>query len=248
MQQGGIILILGLLFVSSVYWIPLTRRQDRNSSQVILLRILSVGIATLMCIIITLAYSDDAFNNWGLNSPSKLYLCTKSFLFSVSIFSGQLALDLYLGTLTLPSLSLLSARNLFFGPVFEEIVFRGCMINLISSYSQWEIYVYPSLIFGLSHIHHGIYEYLRGKYSISQSINSCLFQFLYTFMFGLFATFYYLSTGSILSVIILHSVCNHFGIPDFEYVHYRGDARIKSIFWGGNIVGMIVLFNVNACL
>ena len=240
-------MFLGLVFVSSVYWFPSTRREERNNSKVILKRIVSVGISTFICIIISLMYSDNLFNDWGLNFLStQLYLCSITFLFSISIFSGQIALDIYTGTFIIPSLSLITVRNLFFGPLFEEIVFRGCMINLCKSCSQLERYIYPSLIFGISHIHHGIYEYLRGKTSLSQSINSCLFQFLYTLMFGMFGTFYFLTTKSILSVIVLHSVCNYFGIPDFEYVYFRGDARIKTIFWTGNILGIInsiILFN-----
>lgn len=40
-----------------------------------------------------------------------------------------------------------------------------------------------------------------------------VFQFTYTTMFGWYATFVYLRTGSLLAVILAHTFCNWCGLP-----------------------------------
>lgn len=40
-------------------------------------------------------------------------------------------------------------------------------------------------------------------------------QFTYTTLFGGYATFVYLRTGSLLSVILVHTFCNWMGLPRF---------------------------------
>lgn len=42
-----------------------------------------------------------------------------------------------------------------------------------------------------------------------------LFQFGYTTLFGAYAIFLYLRTGSLLAVILVHAFCNWMGLPRF---------------------------------
>ena len=49
--------------------------------------------------------------------------------------------------------------------------------------------------------------------SIIASVFRSLFQFGFTTVFGWFATFVYLRTGSLLAVILIHSFCNWCGLP-----------------------------------
>lgn len=49
--------------------------------------------------------------------------------------------------------------------------------------------------------------------SVMAAILRSVFQFTYTTMFGWFATFVYLRTGSLLAVILVHTFCNWCGLP-----------------------------------
>jgi prenyl protein peptidase len=54
-----------------------------------------------------------------------------------------------------------------------------------------------------------------------------LFQLTYTTLFGGYATFVFMRTGSLLSVVLLHTFCNWMGLPRFW-------GRLKS---GETILG-----------
>lgn len=70
------------------------------------------------------------------------------------------------------------------------------------------------IIFGLAHIHH-FYEFrlTHPHTSLSSALLRSAFQFTYTSLFGSYATFLYLRTGSILAVILVHAFCNCMGLP-----------------------------------
>lgn len=70
------------------------------------------------------------------------------------------------------------------------------------------------LIFGLAHIHHFY------AYTVSHpdgpwlpGLVQTLFQLSYTTLFGAYATFTYLRTGSLLAVVLIHAFCNWQGLP-----------------------------------
>lgn len=75
------------------------------------------------------------------------------------------------------------------------------------------IFVSP-LIFGLAHAHH-FYEFrLSHPHTplVVQLARSVL-QLSYTTLFGAYATFIFLRTGSLLAVFVVHAFCNWMGLP-----------------------------------
>jgi prenyl protein peptidase len=66
----------------------------------------------------------------------------------------------------------------------------------------------------LAHIHH-FYEFTitHPGTPTSHALGRSLFQFAYTTLFGAYATFLYLRTGSLLAVVVVHSFCNWMGLP-----------------------------------
>lgn len=124
----------------------------------------------------------------------------------------------------------------------EEIAFRSLMIiSLTSSYclppsssssspfpspSIQEIpftcisrvALYTPIWFAVAHFHH----LLEKIYVLKQSVNSALFstllQMTYTSIFGLIASYLFISTGNIASPILSHMICNFFGLPDIGFV------------------------------
>ncbi|KAJ5778993.1 hypothetical protein N7457_006713 [Penicillium paradoxum] len=107
-------------------------------------------------------------------------------------------------------------RNYVAGPFTEEVMFRSAIVplHLLSNTSPGRTVFIAPLYFGIAHIHH-FYEFrlthpdTPGLMALLRS----LFQFGYTTVFGWYATFVYLRTGSLLSVVVIHSFCNWCGLP-----------------------------------
>lgn len=70
------------------------------------------------------------------------------------------------------------------------------------------------VVFGLAHIHH-FYEFRLTHPETPRlvAVLRSLFQLLYTTLFGGYATFLYLRTGSLLAVVLVHAFCNWQGFP-----------------------------------
>lgn len=87
---------------------------------------------------------------------------------------------------------------------------------LLSQTSNTTIIFLAPVVFGLAHIHH-FYEFriTHPHTPILGAFLRSLLQFTYTTLFGGYATFIYLRTGSLLSVVLVHAFCNWMGFPRF---------------------------------
>lgn len=128
---------------------------------------------------------------------------------------------------------ILHYRNLIHAPVTEEIVFRSLMIiSLTSSYcnqsstlSQDEslnciakVALYTPIWFAVAHIHHLLEKIFILKQSVKSALLSTFIQITYTSIFGLIASYLYISTGNLASPILSHMICNFIGLPDVGFV------------------------------
>jgi prenyl protein peptidase len=104
------------------------------------------------------------------------------------------------------------------GPLTEEIMFRSAIIplHLLAEVSPGRIVFVAPLYFGIAHVHH-FYEFwlTHPDTAVLAAVLRSLFQFGYTTVFGWYATFLYLRTGSLPAVILVHSFCNWCGLPRF---------------------------------
>lgn len=102
------------------------------------------------------------------------------------------------------------------GPITEEIIFRSAAVPLLvlSGMQLNNIIFVTPIIFGLAHIHH-FYEFrlTHPHVPVTAAIARSLLQLAYTSLFGAYATFLFLRTGSLLSIIIVHAFCNSMGLP-----------------------------------
>ncbi|KAJ5612339.1 hypothetical protein N7510_005533 [Penicillium lagena] len=109
-------------------------------------------------------------------------------------------------------------RNYVAGPVTEEIMFRSAIIplHMLAEVSPSRIVFVAPLYFGIAHVHH-FYEFwlTHPDTAVLAAVLRSLFQFGYTTIFGWYATFLYLRTGSLPAVILVHSFCNWCGLPRF---------------------------------
>lgn len=95
-------------------------------------------------------------------------------------------------------------------------MFRSAIIplHLLAHISPGRVVFISPLYFGIAHIHH-FYEFrlTHPDTPALAALLRSLFQFGYTTIFGWYATFIYLRTGSLLAVILVHSFCNWCGLP-----------------------------------
>lgn len=110
-------------------------------------------------------------------------------------------------------LNIIKLRNYFLAPLSEELSYRFILLKILQPcFSQFNSCLISSLLFGLSHFHH----YVLGR-SSDDFIRSFV-QFTYSFLFGLFAASMYLRSTYLITAVILHSICNLIGVPNFERI------------------------------
>jgi prenyl protein peptidase len=87
---------------------------------------------------------------------------------------------------------------------------------LTAQTSNTTIIFLTPIIFGLAHVHH-FYEFrlTHPHTPLVAALLRTLLQFTYTTLFGGYATFLFLRTGSLLSAILVHAFCNWMGFPRF---------------------------------
>lgn len=125
------------------------------------------------------------------------------------------------------------------GPLTEEILFRSAAVPLMilaRTPLTRTIFVSP-LVFGLAHAHH-LYEFrvTHPGVPLPAAVARSLFQLGYTTLFGAYATFLYLRTGSLLAVFAVHVLCNCMGLPRvWGRVHGRtadeGEPVVVARWW-----------------
>ncbi|KAI9808534.1 MAG: hypothetical protein M1825_003683 [Sarcosagium campestre] len=107
-------------------------------------------------------------------------------------------------------------RNFVAGPITEEIVFRSAIVplHLLAKVASKRVVFITPLYFGIAHIHH-FYEYTltHPHTPLLPALLRSVVQFTYTSIFGFYATFIFLRTGSLPAVILAHSFCNWCGLP-----------------------------------
>ncbi|KAF1990595.1 CaaX prenyl proteinase Rce1 [Aulographum hederae CBS 113979] len=129
--------------------------------------------------------------------------------------------------------SLPGIRDLIAGPVSEELLFRSVLIPLHllsfpvpetpppntppSSYPHLTtlIFITP-LYFGIAHLHH-LHEFRisHPNVHLAMALLRSVVQFTYTTLFGWFAAFVFLRTGSVWAAMAAHGFCNWLGLPRF---------------------------------
>jgi len=109
-------------------------------------------------------------------------------------------------------------RNIVAGPFTEEVLFRSSSIPLMllaQTPVTRTIFLTP-IIFGLAHFHH-FYEFRVSHPSapLIQGLLRSVVQLCYTTLFGAYANFLLLRTGSLLAIFVVHAFCNCMGFPRF---------------------------------
>ena len=214
---------------------------SRDSPAVIKARVRAVGLSCVVCTVITVyilaikghATPGDVLRMFGVWPISPLDIARVLALVAL-LFVGPLyesfVIDGDWRSWTISNIKEgLSAnwvgyRNLVIAPASEELVFRALIIPLylLAKVSTTRIVFLTPLIFGIAHAHH-LVDFLRSRTPEGHRspplpvwINGLLrtvFEFTYTSLFGFFAAFVFLRTGSLYAAIMAHSFCNWMGVP-----------------------------------
>lgn len=267
-QALSVSALLSFLFVISLYIWRRSTLHDRDDPTVIKQRLFSVISVCLIAPIVMLQFAREdtpakqgpPFTTWiGFSTRGLFYSATLPLLHTASLFLGPM----YLHLLHYPSLSLLLAhassflhslsseralliklRNLVLAPVCEEFIFRGCVISLLvaANLPYSALLLLSPLLFGLAHLHH-LVGLMRAKgVPLVQAVATVGFQLFHTTLFGTYAAYLYLSTGSVLSCMLSHAFCNWMEFPDLGWIGnphhpaYKRRLSVAVVF----IVGMVV--------
>ncbi|KAK7746058.1 CAAX prenyl protease [Diatrype stigma] len=262
---SALLVIYTFLYVAPFYLSRTTRPSrtlSRDAPSVIQARILSVSLTCTACSAITLLILTSsgvgATYGEGLHSmgwwPVGLPETARALLLTAALFSGPLyeTLIVHEGwrdwVRLEPVYELFGEwttwRNIVAGPFTEEVLFRSASVPLMlaAETSVTKTIFLSPVIFGLAHFHH-FYEFrvTHPHVPVAHGLLRSLLQLGYTSLFGAYATFLLLRTGSLLAIIVVHAFCNCMGFPRFwgrvepELETTRGDvpATMKkpSVLW-----------------
>ncbi|KAK3692756.1 hypothetical protein B0T22DRAFT_24839 [Podospora appendiculata] len=143
-------------------------------------------------------------------------------------------------------------RNYVAGPITEEILYRSASIPLMVAAQapvKETIFLSP-VLFGLSHFHH-FYEFRLTHPQVpwAAAVARSVFQLTYTTLFGAYATFIFVRTGSLPAVCAVHAFCNAMGLPRLwgrvrrPWEWEAAPGQRSSLLWS---VGYYVLLVVGA--
>jgi len=126
--------------------------------------------------------------------------------------------------------------------VTEELVFRSTIlaVSMMGKLSIGSLVFGTPLWFGIAHAHHAWDAFKRNggdAAAAQQAILISLFQLTYTTLFGWFASYLFLRTGSILPPLLSHIFCNAMGIY-LPTTAVRRHPHRSGLIWGSYLVGV----------
>ncbi|OLN81509.1 putative CAAX prenyl protease 2 [Colletotrichum chlorophyti] len=233
------LVIYTAVYVLPLYISPASRPSptlSRDDPRVIRTRITSVLFSTLSCsgltyLILARLPNDalpirplHAMGYWPIGlAESAACLLLTAILFAAPLYEALLIDGLWedwrvLGPLVCVWTEWTSWRNIVMGPLTEEMLFRSASVPLLlcARMSLTQTIFLSPVIFGLAHVHH-FYEFriTHPKVPLVAAVARSVLQFGYTSLFGAYATFLYLRSGSLLAIVLVHAFCNSMGLPRF---------------------------------
>ncbi|TEA10764.1 putative CAAX prenyl protease 2 [Colletotrichum sidae] len=248
---SAILILYTLIYVLPLYVLPISRpspKLSRDHPRAIRARVTSVLFSTASCCFLTYLVLSrlpkgslpgsplHVMGYWPIGfTESAACLFLTAILFAAPIYEALLLNGLWEDWRTLDPLIRVwtewtSWRNIIMGPLTEEMLFRSASIPLLlcARMSLVQTIFLSPLVFGLAHVHH-FYEFriTHPRVSLAAAVARSVFQVVYTTLFGVYATFLFLRSGSLLAIVLVHAFCNSIGLPRFwgsvePYWHSRG--------------------------
>ncbi len=243
-------LLTPLVFIGSIY-ICKPARALRDEPREILRRI---GVISLVCVLwSTLLYfcfsgnsrEGPDFSIWlGVELGFRAYFALASCLMIIlALFLGPLLTFAYSqepeeGT----SFDLKAVRGYIAAPIFEELIFRSCLITVLlaAGIPGMSAVIISAFIFGIAHIHL-LFEFPAGERR--KRLPAALFQCSFTGLFGAIVGGMFWKTGSLYGPIAVHSFCNLMSVPDLSFLDTRHSAyKYRKYLLTAYLVGIAGFF------
>lgn len=156
--------------------------------------------------------TDNNNNNLRMANGSGSFTFLQFVLNSARKFANEL-----LNKCKSPLNDLWFLRNYVISPFTEEFVFRSCMLPLLVTHmSLGKTISITPLFFGMAHLHHIIEGLKTNSGTFKTLLVQHLFQFSYTYIFGVYSSYLFLRTGCFFSSFLSHSFCNLMGFPHLD--------------------------------
>eukprot|EP00347_Sterkiella_histriomuscorum_P020788 403336457 len=251
------------LFVLSLYFWkffegkkPASQVYDENSTQELLKRITSVVVFSFACMSFINIRADhrqrqdvELVRWFGLQFNGNIaFAIANTAMLNSILFLGEIV-QYFVGMKEnqYDEISLLGFKNIVLAPMFEEFIFRGCLINIfveanIMSLNKC-VLILPAF-FAIAHLHHLFQQRHLPKDQFRRVLMGKLFQLCFTQVFGIYAGYVYVYTGSLWAAIALHAQCNYFGFPSFGNLFDENYSSTKRQIVGYlYLVGIILFYN-----
>jgi len=139
-------------------------------------------------------------------------------------------------------------RNYIVSPFTEEFVFRSCMLPLLVNHFGfgYSCILAPSF-FAIAHLHHIFEGYIMGE-ELKTLLIIHLFQFSYTYIFGLYSCYLFLRTGQIWPSFISHSFCNFMGVPNISQLLVAFNLKFRLVISFIYVFGLVMFFYLMATM
>ncbi|CDW91388.1 caax prenyl protease 2-like [Stylonychia lemnae] len=229
---------------------------DENSQTEILKRVSSVVVFSFTCISFLNIKADhrqrddvDLFRWFGLHFDGQISLAIANTLMLNSIlFLGEIVQYLWgMNESDYFQIDLLTFKNLVLVPIFEELIFRACLINIFieaNIMSMHKCVLILPIFFAVAHLHHLYRQRHLPAEQFKRAALQKVFQIFYTQVFGIYAGYIYVYTGSLWAAIALHAQCNYFGFPSFGNLFDEEFPVLKRQIVGYlYLVGVVCFFN-----
>lgn len=256
--SSGIICVLfsiGYILILYIFS-PSNQRFNRNQSNVILRRFVAISI---LCLLIYLFLKNHSNTNININDwlGFRTNICSiwklifYPMLLTCLLFTGPILQWIVFREWEDLSFNfsfnekMIFLRNYLVAPFTEEFVFRSSMLCVLYSHvTLFSALFYSPLFFGLAHFHHMLEHVYRNRcekpthrITVFNIFLMHLFQFSYTYIFGVYSSFLFIRTGHFLPSFLAHSLCNSLGVPDIRSVRncsnqYQKYFLIISYFLG----------------
>lgn len=128
-------------------------------------------------------------------------------------------------------------RNWVTAPLLEEFLFRGCLLSylLVAGASPGRCVALSPALFAACHLHH-LNDLVRFQgVALTTALRQVGSQFLYTWLFGSLAAFYFVRSRHLVAAVLPHAFCNLVGPPVVPARHQRAVA-------GTMLVGAVAFF------
>lgn len=133
-------------------------------------------------------------------------------------------------------------RDMVVGPLAEECVFRLVISGTIlgSGIPTFRQCMIAAIIFSLAHAHPLVVLTVMGGEARRPAVGPILIQCAFTLLFGLFASIIYGRTRSLITIILIHALCNRIGFPE--------DPQLPSSVTSWCILTILTVASIGAIL